>query len=325
MKVAVLGVGRMGMLHARLLRDAPLVEALVLADLDAGRAREASTLLDAEALSDPIAALEKSDAVIIATPPGTHASLVTAAVQRGRPVLCEKPLAEDLSGAIALATFVESNGVPVQVGFHRRFDPGYVAARSLVERGDLGRLHLMRLQGTEPVAPRSSLTNLFRNTAIHDFDMVRWLSGTEVASVYVEGSHRAGGEFDTRLDPDTIAVTLRLVDGALGVITVSRLSPLGYDVRTELIGTRDHIVVGCTERAPVHSVEPGAGPLPLDAWRTWQARFEQAYRAEQAAFLAAATGARPVTVTVRDGVEAQRISEAARRSLETGRRILMSA
>lgn len=325
MKVAVIGVGRMGLLHARLLRDLPAVDALILSDLDVGRAQAAAALLGGEVLSDPLEALERAEAAIIATPPGTHGGLVTAAVERGRPALCEKPLAEDLSSAVALAARVESAGVPVQVGFHRRFDPGYVAARALVEDGAIGRLQLVRLHGTEPVAPRSNRTNMFRNTAIHDFDLVRWLSGTEVASVYVEGSHRQGGDFDTRLDPDTIAVTLRLVDGVLAVITESRLSPLGYDVRAELVGSGDHIVVGNTARTPVRSVEPGAGPLPPDAWRTWQARFEDAYRAELEAFLQAAGGTRPVRVTVHDGVEAQRISEAARTSLETGQRVPVHA
>jgi myo-inositol 2-dehydrogenase/D-chiro-inositol 1-dehydrogenase len=181
----------------------------------------------------------------------------------------------------------------------------------------------MRLHGTEPTTPRSDRTNLFRNTAIHDFDLIRWLSGAEVESVYVEGSDRERGLFDRGLDPDTIVATVRLCDGSLGAVTITRLSPHGYDVRAELVGSLDHIVVGWTERTPIRLLEPDAPPIVPDAWRTWQARFEEAYRRELEAFLAAARGVTGVAVTVRDGVEAQRIAEAAHRSLIDGRKVML--
>jgi myo-inositol 2-dehydrogenase/D-chiro-inositol 1-dehydrogenase len=315
----------MGIVHARLLRDEPDVDGIVMADTDERRLREAAAELRADAAADSGVAIRQADAVIIATPPRTHAPLVRMAVQHRRPTLCEKPLAEDAAESEALATLVESSGVPVQVGFHRRFDPGYAAARELVASAALGRLQLIRLHGTEPVLPRSPLTNLFRNTAIHDFDLVRWLSGSEVVSIHVEGSHRDGGEFDRQLDPDTIVAAVQLATGAVASISVSRLSPLGYDVRAELVGDRDHISIGWTDRTPVRSVEPGAPAVREDRWQSWQDRFADAYREQISAFLAAARGEEDVRATVRDGVEAQRIAEAARASFAAGRRVVIRA
>ena len=318
MRVAIIGLGRMGSLHAGLLRQMTDVDELFLADQDLAVARTAAATLGGVALGDPFAALDAADAAIIATHPNSHAKLVMAAVERGRPVMCEKPLAADVAQATTLARRVQGSGIPVQVGFHRRFDPGLVAARSLIEEGSLGRLQLIRLEGTEPGLPPSNLTNIFRNTAVHDFDLVRWLSGEEVTSVFAAGARREGGTFDPNLDPDTIVVTLRLISGALGVVSVSRLSPLGYDVRAEVLGSMDHVSVGWTDRSPIHAVERLSNTLRPDAWKTWQERFEDAYRAELTAFLAVAAGRRSVPVTMQDAIEAQRIGEAARRSMEAG-------
>ena len=313
----------MGSLHARLLSEATGVDSLIFADRDVARAHQAAADFDGLALSDPLVALDAADAVIVATAPDSHAELVTAAIERGRPVMCEKPLAPSVAQAMTLAQRVEEAGVPVQVGFHRRFDPDLLAARSLIEEGRVGQLHLLRLMGTEPILPSSILTNLFRNTAVHDFDLVRWLSGDEITSVFAEAASRHGGPFDPRLDPDTITVTLKLRSGALGLISISRLSPLGYDVRAEVLGSKDHVSIGWTARSPIHALETSGMPLQPGIWKTWQDRFVDAYRAELGAFLAVAAGQRPVPVTVHDAVAAQQIAEAARRSAETGLPISM--
>ncbi|HET9849396.1 MAG TPA: Gfo/Idh/MocA family oxidoreductase [Candidatus Dormibacteraeota bacterium] len=307
MNVAVIGVGRMGQLHARLLANANAVTRLVVADADIDRAKVIAEGLGADVAPDPIHAVASADAAVIATPVETHAALVRAAVERGCPVLCEKPLAESVAAAIDLADFVDRSGVLVRVGFQRRFDDGYRAARAARLEGRLGRLHLMWLQTTEPGRPPSPRTNLFRNTAIHDFDLVRWLSGQEVLSVYVDGADRERQVFDPRFDPDTITASLRLTGGALAALTVTRLSPDGYQVRAELVGSRDHVAVRSrSERCS-----------------SWETRFEDAYRNELAGFLEAVSGGADAGATVRDAVEAQRIAEAARASLEQGSPIML--
>jgi myo-inositol 2-dehydrogenase / D-chiro-inositol 1-dehydrogenase len=317
-RVAVVGAGRMGQLHARLLANAKAVSELVVSDTDADQAKAVAEGLGAEAVPDPMDALESVDAVVIATPVETHAVLVKAAVGRGCPVLCEKPLAESLAAAIELADYVDGAGVLVKVGFQRRFDYGYRAARAAVVEGQLGRLYLMRLQVTEPGGPPSPKTNLFRNTAIHDFDLVRWLSGQEVLSVYADGADRDRRVFDPQFDPDTIVASLRLADGALAAVTVTRLSPLGYDVRAELVGSHDHVAVGWGERSPVRSLERDARAIGNERWSSWRTRFEEAYRREVTGFLEAVAEGIDSGAGVRDAVEAHRIAEAARNSLEQG-------
>jgi myo-inositol 2-dehydrogenase/D-chiro-inositol 1-dehydrogenase len=317
-KVAVIGAGRMGQLHARLLANAKAVSQLVVADADVDRAKAVAQGLGAEAAPDPTDALESVDAAVIATPAETHAVLVKAAIERGCPVLCEKPLTESLAAAIDLADYVDRAGILVKVGFQRRFDYGYRAARAAVIEGRLGRLYLMRLQTTEPGRPPSPKTNLFRNTAIHDFDLVRWLSDEEVLSVYVEGADRERRAFDPRFDPDTIVASLRLTGGALAAITVTRLSPDGYDVRAELVGSRDHVAVGWSERTPVRSLERDSMTVASEHWSSWETRFEQAYCSELAGFLEAAVGGADFGATVQDAVAAQRIAEAATQSLAQG-------
>jgi myo-inositol 2-dehydrogenase / D-chiro-inositol 1-dehydrogenase len=318
MRVAVVGAGRMGQLHARLLASMKAVSELVVADADVEQAKAVAEGLGAEAVPDPMDALDSVDAAVIATPAEAHAVLVKAAVGRGCPVLCEKPLAESLDAAIELADYVDGTGVLVQVGFQRRFDHGYRAARTAVIENRLGRLYLMRLQVTEPGRPPSPKTNLIRNTAIHDFDLVRWLAGEEVLSVYADGAQRDRRAFDPRFDPDTIVASLRLTGGALAAVTVTRMSPLGYDVRAELVGSRDHVAVGWSNRTPVRSVERNSTAICSERWRSWQTRFEEAYRSEVSGFLEAVAGGAHSGAGVRDAVEAHRIAEAARMSLEQG-------
>jgi myo-inositol 2-dehydrogenase/D-chiro-inositol 1-dehydrogenase len=308
----------MGQLHGRLLASAKITSGLVVADADVDRAKVVAEDLGAEVALDPMDAFESVDAAVIATPAGTHAALVKAAVGRGCPVLCEKPLAENLAAAIELADYVDGAGVLVKVGLQRRFDYGYRAARAAMIEGRLGRLYLMRLQVTEPGRPPSPKTNLLRNTAIHDFDLVRWLSGEEVLSVYVDGADRDRRVYDPRYDPDTVVASLRLTGGALASVTVTRLSPLGYDVRAELVGSLDHVAIGWSERTPVRSLERYSRPLGNKGWKSWETRFEEAYRDEVTGFLEAVAGGADSGAGVRDAVEALRIAEAARKSLEQG-------
>jgi myo-inositol 2-dehydrogenase/D-chiro-inositol 1-dehydrogenase len=319
MKVAVIGVGHMGRLHARHVAATPGVELLVV-DSDAERAHAVAQEFGGKVMIETSDALDVADAAVIATPQATHGAILRAGLARRRPMLCEKPIAGTLAETAALAAEVRLSGVPVQVGFQRRFDPAHVKARGIVASGGLGRLALITLVRTEPVAPSSPKTNLLRNTAVHDFDLVRWLSGCEVASIYAVGAQRGGGTFDPRLDPDTVLVSMRLSDGSLAHSTVSRLSPTGYDVRAELLGSEDHIVVGWDDRSPVRSLDPEGAP-GLRPWPDWQERFEIAYRAEMQAFLAAASGREDVVVTVDDGLQAERIAEAAAESLRSGQRI----
>jgi len=327
LRIALIGAGRIGQLHGRLVAAQSGVDEVVVADVDAARAREVAAAIGGRAAVDVDAALDAADAAIVAASTNAHATLVRAAVDRGLPVFCEKPLAFDLEETVELVEHVEGIGATVQVGFQRRFDLEYVEARSLVEHGGLGTVYLVRLiaHDHEPASDAYIATSggLFRDSSIHDFDALRWVTGVEVETVYAEGSVRGFPIYAAHDDVDTGAVILRLTDGTLGVLSQTRHDPLGYDIRMEIVGSRDSVAVGLGPRTPIHPLDTGFRPEG-PAWTTFLTRFEAAYTAELLAFLRVARGEIPSPCTARDALEAMRISIAAGRSRTEGRPIRMS-
>ncbi|MFZ5852901.1 MAG: Gfo/Idh/MocA family protein [Chloroflexota bacterium] len=319
MRIALLGAGRIGQLHGRLVAAQPGIDEIVVADVDADRARAAADVIGGSVAASVEEALGQADAVLIAASTNAHASLVRAAVERGLPTFVEKPLAFDLADTAELVDLVERTGVPVQVGFQRRFDPGYQQARRLVESGELGTLYLVRLIAHDHEPPPESYIpvsgGLFRDSSIHDFDALRWLTGLEVDEVYAAGSVRGFPVFARYGDVDTGAVILRLSDGTLGVLSQTRHDPRGYDVRMEIVGSKDSVAVGLAARTPLRSLEADGPAFPGPAWTTFLTRFETAYRNELLTFLRLARGEIASPCTARDALQAMRIAVAADRSL----------
>ena len=159
---------------------------------------------------------------------------------------------------------------------------------------------------------------LFRDFSVHDFDILRWLTGVEVAEVHAMGGVRGFPVFAKYGDADTAVATLRLTDGTLAVLTVARHDPRGYDIRTELFGSRDSVSVGLGPRMPMRSVEPGVPPPAGPAWPHFMDRFAGAYRAEMEAFVRVAMGDGAPQCGARDGVEVLRLAEAVTRSMHRG-------
>jgi myo-inositol 2-dehydrogenase/D-chiro-inositol 1-dehydrogenase len=315
MRVALIGAGRIGALHARLLTATPGVDRVVIADAMPERATTVARDVGAEAAASIDAALHGAEAVVIAAATDAHAELVRAAIGRGLPTFCEKPLALDLGESIALCGEIERSGVPFQLGFQRRFDAGYREARRLVDTGELGTIYVVRLAGHDPAPPHESYIpvsgGLFRDFSIHDFDVLRWLTASEVEEVYADGGVRGFDVFARYGEIDTAVATFRLTGGAFAVLTVARHDPLGYDIRTELFGSKDSVSVGLGPRTPIRSVEPGVAGPAGPVWQNFLVRFEDAYRAEFAAFVRVARGELASPCTARDGVEALRLAEAA--------------
>jgi myo-inositol 2-dehydrogenase/D-chiro-inositol 1-dehydrogenase len=323
MNVALLGAGRIGRLHARLLSTTPGVERLVVADVDTARAAEVAAQVGATAAGSIEDALDGAQAVVIAAATTAHADLIRASIRRRLPTFCEKPLAVDLADTLDVAAEIERSGVPFQLGFQRRFDAGYREARRLVTSGALGTLYAVRLAGHDPAPPHEGYIpqsgGLFRDLSIHDFDILRWLTDREVEEVYADGGVRAFPVFAKYGDVDTAVATLRMTDGPFAVLTAARHDPLGYDIRAELFGSGDSVSVGLGPRTPLRSVEPGIPSASEPAWPDFLVRFEAAYAAEFAEFIRVAQGAVPSPCTARDGVAALRIAEAATRSLHEHR------
>lgn len=317
MRIALLGAGRIGQLHGQHLAEYGEVDDIVVSDVDPTRAAALAGAIGGRVAADPAAALDGADGAIVAASTNAHATLTRLAADRGIPVFCEKPLAFDLEETIELVRHIERIGATVHVGFQRRFDPAYVEARRLVVAGELGTVYLVRLIAHDHEPPPDAYIpisgGLFRDSSIHDFDALRWVTGVEVEEVYADGSVRAFPVFAEHGDIDTGAVILHLTDGTLGVLSQTRHDPRGYDIRMEIVGSLDSIAMGTGERTPLRSVEPDAvapGPAFLD----WEARFAPAYRAEMKAYLRVVRGEIPSPCIARDALEAMRISVAAGRS-----------
>ncbi len=290
--VGVIGVGRIGAFHVESLRALDGVSALTLADADATRALQVAKELDANAAETPEALVDAGvDALVIATATAGHAPLLRLAAAAGIPAFCEKPVALDLAAIDDVLEEVSRAGILVQIGFQRRFDAGYRAARDAVATGTLGNLLAVRAATHDPAPPAEAYIaasgGIFRDLSIHDFDAVRYVTGEDIVEVYADGAVRETPWFAEHGDVDVAVAVLRMSGGALGILSGTRHDPLGYDVRLEVFGVSDSIAVGVDRRSPLRSVEPGAASPAGARYGNFLERFELAYRAELAAFVEA--------------------------------------
>ena len=329
MKVAVIGAGSMGGMHAQLLGGIRGVEEVLVVDTDAARAAAVARNAGGRPVTND-EAFEQADAVVIATPAGLHAAAVEAAVARGVPALCEKPLTDDLASSEVLVRLVEDAGAHVEMGFQRRHEASFADARRQVVDGTTGQIHLLRLTAFDPrVTPRAATewspneaAPLFLHSSVHDFDFARWMSGQEVLEVTADGSRRDDPRPEDPRGVETAIVTLRMSGGTLAVLVATWLHPAGYDSRVELIAEHRHLSMGLSPRTPGRQLDwPGAA---ADPWAGYLERYEAAYRNELVAFLAAARGEQPPASTVGDAHEALRVAVAATMSYRERRRVDMS-
>ncbi|MEV6968741.1 Gfo/Idh/MocA family oxidoreductase [Hamadaea sp. NPDC051192] len=319
MRIGVAGVGRIGAFHAETLRNLAGVDQLVLADAYSGRAKEVATSLGAdwtETVDDLLAS--NLDGLVVAVATDAHADLILRGVDRDIPVFCEKPVAPDAAGTLAVVDRVARSSVPVQIGFQRRFDAGYTAAREAVAAGRLGWVHTLR-GGTLDAAPPPAAYipvsgGIFRDCSVHDFDIVRWVTGREVVEVYAAGANRGEDFFREADDVDTAVAVLTFDDGAFATISATRYNAAGYDVRLDVLGSQDSISVGLDDRLPLRSAEPGVGFPAGTPYPGFMERFEAAYRRELGAFADIVAGRAEVTCSVYDALAAFRIAEACDRS-----------
>ncbi|AJE43181.1 Gfo/Idh/MocA family protein [Streptomyces nodosus] len=315
MRIGLIGAGRIGTFHAATLSRHREVGSLIVTDVDPARARGLADRLGETAAPgvDEIFTWGV-DAVVITAATVAHADLIGRAARSGLPVFCEKPIALDLPGTLAALAEVDTAGTILQMGFQRRFDAGYTAAREAVHSGRLGRLHTVRATTADRTPPPAEYLPLsggmYRDCLIHDFDMVRWVTGRKVVEVYATGSDAGGAMYRAVNDVDTAAVVLTLDDGTLAVATATRTNGAGYDVRMELAGELDTVAVGLDDRTPIASTEV-AGPPPADKpWTGFLERFAPAYEAEVAAFVEVVCGERANPCDGREALQALRVAEA---------------
>lgn len=317
MKIGLIGAGRIGAFHARTLASSPRVASLRIADADAARAESLAAAVGAETAPDAADLAGWADALVIAAATHTHADLIRMAADAKLPVFCEKPVALDLVTADRVLESVDEAGIPLQIGFQRRFDAGYVEARRLVASGELGRLYAARLGTHDPAPPPSPILasggGMFRDLMVHDFDIIRWTTGQEVEEVYAAGAVLTGDDAFTELeDVDTAVAILRLKNGALVILSGVRHDPRGYDVRLELFGSKDSVVAGMNGRTPLRRLDDDdRDSNGKPEYKDFFERFASAYREEIKTFLSVARGELDTPCSGDDARETLRVSLAA--------------
>lgn len=325
MRIGVIGAGRMGGWHARNLAASRATGRMLVHDIRPTAAQRLAQAIDGVACPSLDALIRDVDAVLIATPASERTEAFEAAVDAGLPVFCEKPLAASAAQARRLADIATRAGnAKVQVGFQRRCDPGFRAARARIAAGEMGRLLFARATAFDHVPPREEYTRssggIFADCLIHDIDAVHWLTGLTTASVQADEALLPGEGPDERYAVAT--VVLALSDETRAVLTASRMNPRGYDHRMELLGTRDSVAVGLEERTPLRSaLTAGVRTAALPVFGDFTERFTVAYEEEMRAFLRMAAEDGPNICTPEEAVVAQVVAEAAARSARSGTRV----
>jgi len=320
MRLGLIGLGRIGAFHANTLVGMPSVDSLVVTDIVPSKMEQVVDRFGVEGVDSLKELLSADvDGVIIAASTDAHTELVVACVEAGLPTLCEKPVAPNGTEGAELLHRLEGSDVPVQIGFQRRHDTAIAAARAAVESGLLGWITTVRSTTLDPEPPTPEYVavsgGMFRDCGVHDFDVIRWVTGQEAVEVYAAGSNRGADFFRQHGDVDTSAAIVTFTDGALGVVSNTRYNARGYDVRLEVHGSKDSVAAGVDDKWPLRSLEPGVSFPSGQPHRFFMDRFLPAFRAEFGAFLDVVAGHRPSPCTVADGLEADWIAEACAKSL----------
>ena len=324
-RVAVLGAGRMGEVHLRNVAAIPFVDVVVVADPSPDAAAKGRAIARADRTSaDPLEAINDPDvdAVVIVTPTSTHATLIEAGLRAGKAIWSEKPIALEIAETTRIVDLWRETRLPVQLGFMRRFDPGYVRAKELIDAGELGRIEQFRAYGRDTFPPSLEFLKTsggsFLDMSVHDLDLARFLVG-EVEEVHAWASTLFDERFTEAGDWDTSVAMLRFRSGALGVLETSRHSAWGYDIRTEVSGSAGKVVVdGAQKTNATHLRRFG---WEGDRYESFQDRFEVAYRQELVAFFDDLRAGRTPSPGPDEALETLRLAIACRLSWREGRPI----
>jgi myo-inositol 2-dehydrogenase / D-chiro-inositol 1-dehydrogenase len=265
--------------------------------------------------------------IVVSTPTAAHASLVELCIEMRIPCLCEKPLSLDLDSTMRIRGLAADRDAYVQVGFHRRFDAECRQLRAAIASGRLGtvrRLHLITADREPPPAEfLLGSGGMFRDLLIHDFDLVRWLTGSEVSSVFATGSADGDPIFARADDVHTAACVLTLACGAVATVHGGRDNGAGHDVRVEVAGTTASVSAGLGERTPLVPATAGAA-RPGAAWSGFLDRFADAYARELDAFVEGSWQRTPPQCGIEDSYQALAIALAADRSRQIGRPVSLA-
>ena len=325
LKIGLIGLGRLGRVYARDLSTRLAETRLTaVADPSAGLAASIAEEFDVprsysdarELMADP-----DVDAVVIVSPTHTHREVVLAAAAQGKPAFCEKPLALSLAECREMQEAVDRKGTFFQMGFMRRFDPGYAAGKAQIDEGRIGTPVVFKSTSRDPYRPSLEYANpassggILVDMGIHDIDLARWFMG-EVKTVSAIGGVLAYPEMKTVGDLDNVIATLIFEDGRLGVIDLTRNGFYGYDISTELLGTAGTIRIGYLRETAVLTMTKNC--VAHDTVPYFMERFERAYTLQLQNFAQNVQSGRESPISIRDGVEALRVALAATAACKSG-------
>ncbi|MBQ9388771.1 MAG: inositol 2-dehydrogenase [Synergistaceae bacterium] len=325
LKVAVIGAGRIGKLHANNLKTrVPCAELAAISDVYEPAAKELAENLGIKfftsdyrkVLADP-----EIDAVFICSSTDTHSPISIEAARAGKHIFCEKPIDHDLDKIREVLNEVKKAGVKYQVGFNRRFDRNFKRVHEAVKSGTLGDVHIVKVTSRDPEAPPISYVKvsggIFVDMTIHDFDMVRYLSGSEVEEVSAFGTCLVNPEIGKAGDVDTCVIMLKFANGALGVIDNSRQAVYGYDQRVEVFGSKGCITADneTPNNTTLYTSDGVMSEKPL--WFFLE-RYNDAYINEECEFVEACLNDTDTPVGAFDGLQPVLIAIAAKESCEKG-------
>ena len=325
LKVGVVGVGRLGRVYVRdLAGRIPETTVVAVSDTNRALADQIAAEFDipkAYGSAQDLIDDRNVDAVVIVTPTHTHRDIVIAAAQSKKPTFCEKPPAINLAECSAMADAIDKSGTFFQMGFMRRFDPGYAAAKEKINQGAIGRPVVFKSTSRDPFRPSLEYANpvssggILVDMGIHDFDLARWFMG-EVETVSAVGAVLAYPEMASISDNDNAIATLVFADGRLGVIDLTRNGVYGYDISTELLGDGGTVRVGYLRETPIFTMTKNS--IAHDTVPYFMERFERAYTLQLQNFAQNVLQDRPPAIVISDGVEALRVALAATTACRTG-------
>src|SRR5215831_2811734 len=325
LKVGVIGLGRLGSVYVRdLATRIPETIVVAVADTNRALADQIAAEFDVPRAYDSahdLIADGNVDAVVVVTPTDTHREIVVAAAQSRKPTFCEKPPAISLAECTAMVEAVNKSGTFFQMGFMRRFDPGYAAAKEKIKQGAIGRPVVFKSTSRDPFRPSLEYANpvssggILVDMGIHDFDLARWFMG-EVETVSAVGGVLAYPEMASIGDNDNAIATLTFADGRLGVIDLTRNGVYGYDISTELLGDGGTVRVGYLRETPIFTMTKNS--IAHDTVPYFMERFERAYTLQLQNFAQNVLQDRTPPVGIIDGVEALRVALAATSACRTG-------
>ena len=330
-RVGVIGAGRIGKIHAEnLATRVPGATVVAIADPNFAAAKELAEKLHVEAYYEDYRKIIEDktiDAVAICSSTDTHAKFMTEAAEAGKHIFCEKPIDHTLEKIDRALAAVNKAGVKCQIGFNRRFDPNFKKVREMVLEGKVGDVHILRITSRDPSAPPVSYVKvsggMYLDMTIHDFDMARYLSGSEVVEVFAAGAVMVDPEIGKAGDIDTAIITLKFANGAIGTIDNSRQAVYGYDQRVEVFGSKGMVAVA--NNTPNSSVYSNAtGVVSEKPLYFFLERYMDSFIAEMQDFIAAIQNDQPTPVTALDGRKPILIALAANKSMHENRPVKLS-